>query len=71
MGEHHNLVLFLKMVLFMKRFSQKIPFGQRVQFGPAHVFGGHHYELVGIQVWTLFDGDIVCNDWGGSLQGLR
>ena len=71
MGVHHNLVLFLRMVLFMKRFWQKIPFGQRVQFGPAHVFGGHHYELVGIQVWTLFDGDIVCNDWGGSLQSLR
>ena len=69
MGEHHNLVLFLKMVLFMKRFWQKIPFGQRVQFGPAHVFGGHHYELVGIQVWTLFDGDIVCNDWGGVVTG--
>ena len=71
MGVHHNLVLFLRMVLFMKRFWQKIPFGQRVQFWPAHVFGGHHYELVGIQVWTLFDGDIVCNDWGGSLQSLR
>ena len=69
MGVHDNLVLFLK-ILDNRFFPDKgFNFGRVVY--SIQQSGNHHYALLGIQLWTLFDGDIVCNDWGGSAQSLR